>query len=128
MLKKKPAGLNRSLRLTEAELIKYSSQLINLTEPQKLKSVTNKIINQDILSAVKYLPENFVDLLFIDPPYNITKKFNRVVFREMNNDEYEVWLDSWLSKLIVLLKENSSIYICGDWKSSSAIFRVGSKY
>ncbi|MCU0332537.1 MAG: site-specific DNA-methyltransferase [Ignavibacteriaceae bacterium] len=128
MLNKKPAGLNRSLRLTEAELIKYSSQLINLTEPQKLKSVTNKIINQDILSAVKYLPENFVDLLFIDPPYNITKKFNRVAFREMNNDEYEVWLDSWLSKLIVLLKENSSIYICGDWKSSSAIFRVGSKY
>ncbi|MCU0415364.1 MAG: site-specific DNA-methyltransferase, partial [Ignavibacteriaceae bacterium] len=34
----------------------------------------------------------------------------------------------WLSKLTILLKKNSSIYICGDWKSSSAIFRVGSKY
>lgn len=128
MPNKKPAGLNRSLRLTEAELIKYSSQLIKLSESQKLKSVTNKIINQDILDAVKYLPEKFIDLLFIDPPYNITKKFNRVAFKEMNNDDYETWLDSWLSKLTFLLKENSSIYICGDWKSSSAIFKVGSKY
>lgn len=128
MLNKKPAKLNRSLRLTEGELKKYSSQFIQLSKPQNVKSITNKIINQDILSAVKYLPEKFVDLLFIDPPYNITKKFNRVSFREMNNAEYEDWLESWLSKLTDLLKENSSIYICGDWKSSSAIFKVGSKY
>jgi len=128
MLNKKPAGLNRSLRLTEAEQIKYSSQSLHLQKPQKLRSITNRVINQDIFSAVKYLPEKFVDLLFIDPPYNITKKFNRVSFREMNNNDYEVWLESWLSKLLVLLKKNASIYICGDWKSSSAIFKVGSKY
>lgn len=128
MLNKKPAKLNRSLFLTEGELKKYSSQFIQLSKLQNFKSITNKIINQDILSAVKYLPEKFVDLLFIDPPYNITKKFKLVSFSEMNNDEYEDWLDSWLSKLIVLLKENASIYICGEWKSSSAIFKVGSKY
>jgi len=128
MLNKKPAGLNRSLRLTEDELKKYSSRLIQLYKPQNLKSITNKIFNQDIITAAKYLPEKFVDLLFIDPPYNITKKFNRLSFREMKNDQYEVWLESWLSKLVVLLKENASIYICGDWKSSSAIYNVGSKY
>ena len=128
MPNKNPAGLNRSLRLTDAELIKYSSQSIHLQKPQKLSSITNRVINQDIFIAVKYLPEKFVDLLFIDPPYNITKKFNRVAFKEMNNNDYETWLDSWLSKLTILLKKNSSIYICGDWKSSSAIFRVGSKY
>jgi site-specific DNA-methyltransferase (adenine-specific) len=42
--------------------------------------------------------------------------------------EYEEWLNSWLKKLVRILKENASIYICSDWKSSSAIFRVGSKY
>ena len=128
MPNKNPAGLNRSLRLTDAELIKYSLQSIHLQKPQKLSSITNRVINQDIFNAVKYLPEKFVDLLFIDPPYNITKKFNRVAFKEMNNNDYETWLDSWLSKLTILLKKNSSIYICGDWKSSSAIFRVGSRY
>jgi len=46
----------------------------------------------------------------------------------MNLQEYETWLDSWLSRLIKVLKQNSSIYICGDWKSSSSIFKVASKY
>ncbi len=37
-------------------------------------------------------------------------------------------MDSWFSSLIKVLKKNASIYICGDWKSSSSIFRVCSKY
>lgn len=128
MLNKRPVTLNRSLRLTQSELKKYSSEINCLNKPASIRSVTNTIIHQDIFDALKYMPKKFVDLLFIDPPYNLTKKFNNLAFREMGNDQYEKWLDSWLSKLIGVLKENSSIYICGDWRSSSAIFNVGSKY
>jgi len=46
----------------------------------------------------------------------------------MELNEYENWLDSWLSRMVRLLKETASVYICGDWKSSAAIFNVGSKY
>lgn len=46
----------------------------------------------------------------------------------MKNGDYEDWLDSWISKTVKLLKSTASIYICGDWKSSTAIFNVGSKY
>jgi site-specific DNA-methyltransferase (adenine-specific) len=46
----------------------------------------------------------------------------------MDLQDYEIWLDSWFSRLIKVLKKNASIYICGDWKSSSSIFKVGSKY
>ena len=127
-MKNKPARLNRTLQLKNNESKKYSRRLITLNKPAGVSSITNKIINQDIFDAVKYLPENFVDLLFIDPPYNITKKFNQVSFKEMKDNQYENWLSSWLSKLTSLLKMNASIYICGDWKSSSTIFRVGSKY
>lgn len=127
-MKNKPAKLNRSLRLKRDEIKKYSSRPIKLNKKVKTKSIINKVINQDIFVAVKYLPEKFVDLLFIDPPYNMTKKFNLVSFKGMDHKEYEDWLDSWLSKLIKILKADASIYICGDWKSSSSIFRVGSKY
>ena len=109
-MKNKPAKLNRSLRLKRDEIKKYSSRPIKLNKKVKTKSIINKVINQDIFVAVKYLPEKFVDLLFMD------------------HKEYEDWLDSWLSKLIKILKADASIYICGDWKSSSSIFRVGSKY
>jgi site-specific DNA-methyltransferase (adenine-specific) len=124
----KPAKLNRTLRLDKDEIEKYSAGLVKLTKPVKIKSLVNKIVKQDIFEVIGLLPDNFVDLLFIDPPYNITKKFNRVSFKEMELFEYVKWLDSWLSKVGRLLKENSSIYICGDWKSSAAIFITGSKY
>jgi len=125
---KKPAKLNRTIKLSKEEIKKYRSRLISLCEPVKINAVTNKIINQDLLNAIDFLPEDFVDLLFIDPPYNLTKKFNERFFKEMDLRDYEMWLDSWLSKLRKILKRNSSIYICGDWKSSSSIFKVGSKY
>jgi site-specific DNA-methyltransferase (adenine-specific) len=124
----KPAKLNRTLLLDKDEIKKYSAGLVKLTKPVKIKSLVNKIVNQDIFEVIGLLPDNFVDLLFIDPPYNITKKFNQVSFKEMKLLEYVKWLDSWLSKAARLLKENASIYICGDWKSSAAIFITGSKY
>ncbi|MDZ7624848.1 MAG: site-specific DNA-methyltransferase [Ignavibacteriaceae bacterium] len=124
----KNAKLNRTLSLSEVEIKKFNINLIRLNKPSDSKQLINKIINQDFLQVVDFLPNNFVDLLFIDPPYNITKKFNQVSFNEMDLVEYEEWLNSWLKKLVRILKENASIYICSDWKSSSAIFRVGSKY
>jgi len=124
----RPAKLNRTLRLDQEEIKKFSAGLIKLTKPVKIKSLVNKIINQDIFEAIELLPDKFVDLLFVDPPYNITKKFNRVSFKEMELFEYVKWLDSWLTKVVRILKENASIYICGDWKSSAAIFITGSKY
>ena len=42
--------------------------------------------------------------------------------------EYAEWIDSWLSKLIKILKPTASVYICGDWQSASAIYEVASKY
>lgn len=127
-MKKVLAKLNRSISLTEKDIVKYSQKTLILNRKQTVKSVTNKIINQDIFEVFKYLPGNFVDLLFIDPPYNLTKKFNNVSFKEMKDVEYEYWIDSWMSKLKLLLKENASIYICGDWKTSASIYNVGKKY
>jgi len=66
--------------------------------------------------------------LFADPPYNLTKEFGKENFRRSSLDEYERWLESWIAPCSRLLKPTASIYICGDWRSSSAIERVGMKY
>ena len=128
MPEKKIAKLNRTVQLSKEEIRKYKTNLIRLNEPSSSINLINKVIYDDFLQVVNFLPDNFVDLLFIDPPYNITKKFNRVSFKEMELKEYQKWLDFWLSKSSRILKENASVYICSDWKSSSAVYETGIKY
>jgi site-specific DNA-methyltransferase (adenine-specific) len=122
------APRNRTLSLTEAETARYRARLIRLEAPAPLEAVLNKTICQNLLELLDYLPAGFVDLLFIDPPYNLNKAFNGRSFSPMSLAEYETWLESWLAPLVKTLKPTASIYICGDWQSAAAIQRVAQKY
>jgi site-specific DNA-methyltransferase (adenine-specific) len=42
--------------------------------------------------------------------------------------QYMEWMDSWLQKMIRVLRPTASIYICGDWRSSAAINLLCEKY
>ncbi len=88
----------------------------------------DRVICGDAFSILGTLPVSTFDLLFADPPYNLTKTFGQASFRQKTLDAYEDWLDSWLKLCVPLLKPTASIYVCGDWRSSAAIQRVGMKY
>ena len=122
------ADRNRTIKISPSEKITLKKRLLRLSCQADVKEIQNRTINQDLFSAIDYLPERFVDLMFVDSPYNLNKDFNSRRFKEMPSEKYEEWLDSWLSKLRKILKPTASVYVCGDWKSSSAIFRVMSKY
>jgi site-specific DNA-methyltransferase (adenine-specific) len=128
MLEKERSKLNQTISLTEQELDLFSKRLKVLNSPAQVEDVSNSTINQDLFESIKYLPEGFVDLLFIDPPYNLSKDFNGNAFKEMSIKSYTEWMESWFSKLIKVLKPNASIYICGDWKSSTSIHYLLEKY
>jgi site-specific DNA-methyltransferase (adenine-specific) len=85
-------------------------------------------ICQNTFEILDFLPAQSFDLIFADPLYNLTKVFNRTIFKETDLEEYEVWLDSWLCKIPRLLKPSGSIYICGDWRSTAAMHRVLLRY
>jgi site-specific DNA-methyltransferase (adenine-specific) len=121
-------SLNRTLNLSDEEINIYKRKLVRLERKASIQQIKNKIVHQNLEEAIAFLPDNFVDLMIIDPPYNINKKFNLVSFRSMDLQEYENWFESWFSKLVRILKDSSSVYICGDWKSSSAILNVGMKF
>jgi site-specific DNA-methyltransferase (adenine-specific) len=87
-----------------------------------------QVICADAYRTLTDLPEQKFDMLFADPPYNLTKTFGQERFKRSSDQEYERWLDTWVRLTVPLLKSTASIYICGDWRSSSAIERVGSRY
>lgn len=126
--KKQRAPRNRTITLTNTEIERFEKKLIKIKKPVSVEEIENKTIWQDIFEVLDYLPNSFIDLVFVDPPYNLNKTFNRTLFKEMDPEKYERWLDSWVGKMVRLLKPTASIYICGDWRSSGAILNVVRKY
>lgn len=125
--KKARAPRNRTIEITPSEAESYRHRLM-FCVPEDGKRIRNKVICGDAFEVLKRVPENSFDLLFADPPYNLTKEFGAEKFRERSLDEYEHWLDSWLKDCTRSLKPTASIYLCGDWRSAAAIQRVGMRY
>ncbi|MCX7959535.1 MAG: site-specific DNA-methyltransferase, partial [Deltaproteobacteria bacterium] len=125
---KERAPRNRTINLTSSEIEIYKKRLIKINKKTALRDIIDRIINQDIFEILDYLPSGFANLIFADPPYNLNKSFNKTSFRAVKSEKYEEWLDLWIPKLVRLMKPDASLYICGDWKSSGAIYNVIRKY
>ena len=124
----KRAPRNRTILLNAAERRSYAKGLLRLTEPVRLSAALNRTICQDLRTAIPLLPSRSVDLLFLDPPYNLTKKFRSNAFTATSHAGYAEWMEGWLRPLVRLLKPTTSVYICGDWRSSSVIHSLAEKY
>ena len=122
------AGRNRTITLSDAERSALSAQLKGLTAPTVPAAIVGRTICQDLFETIPHLPSGFVDLLVVDPPYNLAKSFNGRKFRHVAEEVYESWIDSWLSPLRRVLKPSASIYICCDWRCSAAVQRIGERY
>lgn len=120
------APRNRTLAVSPDEKPRLRSKL--LFTPSNDDPV-DKIICGDTFDVLRSLVGRVrFNLLFADPPYNLTKSFGKEKFAEVSSESYEAWLDSWISLCVPLLEPTASVYICGDWRSGSAIERVGSRF
>ncbi|KAB2952927.1 site-specific DNA-methyltransferase [Heliorestis acidaminivorans] len=126
---KKRARRNRTLFLTEEDRIRLKPKLITDKPEEKLSAdLPQGTINGDCLEWAEVLPSKSVDLLFLDPPYNLSKNFNGRNFAKTDVNTYSKWLDNVVRTLNHLLKDSASIYICGDWYSSTSIYEVASEH
>lgn len=122
------AKRNKTIALTEKQIEEYSEKLISIDAPVTLDDILDKTINRNLFDVIKYLPDGFVDLLILDPPYNLDREFGSSKFKKLPIEEYSTYLRSWLPQLIRLLKPEATIYICGDYISSLSIFAVANEY
>ena len=118
------APRNRTLSLDASEIERYKSKLLHLDAPARIDDIIDRTIHGDITEVAKYLPRSFVDLLILDPPYNLNKSFHTNSFSKKSLDEYSQWFEKWFLLLLPLLKPDASIYVCADWQTSTAIHTV----
>lgn len=121
--KKERAGRNRTLTVSmdEVEALENS---VSTVDDIREHGVMDTVINADLYDCLDLLPDNFADLIIIDPPYNLDKNFNGKKFSAMRSEEYEDYLRSWFYKVCDKLKDNGSLYMCGDWKCTSSLQKV----
>ncbi|MBQ9280762.1 MAG: site-specific DNA-methyltransferase [Treponema sp.] len=132
---KEKAPRNRTLTLEENEIPLLKKELLSIEalrslsgeKPAGLENFLNKTINADLMEVLPLLPDEFADLIIIDPPYNLTKDFGGKVFNARSEDAYDEYLASWFPLVCKKLKKTGSLYICGDWKCTSSLQRAVQK-
>ena len=115
---------NKTIDTTVAQGGKYLARCISVNAARPLELIIDKTITGDTFAVMPLLPQNAVDLVIADPPYNLTKSFNGTTFSKKTVAEYEAYTRKWLSLVHPLLKDDGSIYVCCDWESSLIIGRV----
>jgi len=110
--------------VSEHDELRLRRRLVSLAGSTDLEEVIDKTILGDTFDVLKWLPPGVVDLLIVDPPYNLTKSFNGDKFEKKSQSEYGRWLRSWLLHARSLLKPAASVYICSEWRTSSVVHQV----
>ncbi len=117
----KRSSRNKTITLDPAEQKKYLARCAGLSDI-KNGGFINKVLCGDMLAVSPFLPDNFVDLLIADPPYNLNKTFGNMSFYKTNDEKYREYTRSWLSAVKHTLKPDASVYVCCDWKCSHIIY------
>ena len=94
---------------------------------------THKIIIGDCLKELPKIPNESIDLVFADPPYNMSKKkglgwkySKHITMQEQwdifSKDDYFKFNQKWIKEALRVLKHGGSIWICGSFHN---IYQVG---
>ena len=101
----------------------------------RFRRKANKIICGDTIAELTKLPNDCVDLIFADPPYNL--QLDKNLYRPNNSkvdavddewdqfesfEEYDNFSEEWLKEARRVLKPSGSIWVIGSYHN---IFRIG---
>jgi site-specific DNA-methyltransferase (adenine-specific) len=125
MIEKNRAPRNRTTTLSEVERDSLQGRLA-VKQHAKYDFLGRTFLG-DYRDIASLLPRGFADLLFLDPPYNLNKRFGEQTFSRKPVEEYTAWLASVLDVLLPCVKPTGTVYICGDWHTSASIFAAASE-
>ena len=122
---------NRGFR-NHYPVVNLPTQIVDRVSFGAPESETNRLIWGDCLHVMRQLPNESIDLIYIDPPFFSNRTYN-VIWGDDNEersfsdiwegglDGYLVWLNARLYEMKRLLKPTASIYVHCDWHASHYI-------
>ena len=121
---KQRAGRNQTIALSEPEIANYIKLCKTAYSVMSEHDFLDSVFFGDMFEYVRFFPDAFIDLLVVDPPYNMNKTYGDTKFREMSGNSYRDFTNKWINAIKSKLKNTATIYVCCDWKSSLIIGSV----
>ncbi len=85
----------------------------------------NKIYNMDCMHGLKQIENNSIDLILIDPPYNIGKDFEN---DNLPPEEYLKWCKEWIKECVRVLKVGGAFYLTLGFQCVAEIKVIFNKF
>ncbi|OBY80372.1 modification methylase [Paenibacillus sp. KS1] len=81
-----------------------------------------KLYKADCLEIMDSLPDESVDLIFADPPFNLKKEYESGVNDGLSKTSYLNWSEKWITESIRILKKGGSLFIWNlpSWNTYTA--------
>jgi site-specific DNA-methyltransferase (adenine-specific) len=95
----------------------FPFQLISpdLADRKELKEIYTseygRLYQGDCIQFLSALPDESVDLIFADPPFNLGKEYGVGVSDQMEIEQYLNWSQKWLQESIRILKPGGSLFV-----------------
>ena len=112
---------NKTIDFSLSDGEKYLSKCV-LSE--NYNGETDFTVIGDVFTAINKVKDCSVDLLIVDPPYNLFKDFGGKSFKKLGKEEYALYTEKWINAVIPKLKPTASVYVCCDWESAIVIGAV----
>lgn len=69
------------------------------------------LYNADCIEVLKWQPARSVDLIFADPPFNLSKEYDNGIKDNLSMSEYVSWCYEWIEECVRILKPGGSLFI-----------------
>lgn len=119
---------NKTIDFSLEEGQQYLDRCVRISSSVSLQDILDKTVYGDALEVLQFFPRKCVDLLIVDPCYNLDKNFHGLKFSKLSDTDYVKYTCRWIENVMPLLKDTASIYVCCDWESSLLIGNVLNQY
>lgn len=70
------------------------------------------LFRSDCLDLLSHMRDSSVNLIFVDPPFNLGKDYNNPNFSDdMETEDYRNWCRTWLLELVRVLKPGGALFL-----------------
>lgn len=98
---------------TEVIIKNFKNSIDQYSKEKKVdfKTEYGKLFKGDCLEVMKNIPDESVDLVFADPPFNLNKDYGDGINDYVSEQEYIQWTEKWVLECLRILSPGGAIFI-----------------